>query len=409
MADYELLIRDRNLDLVSYLWPRQGEIPPLLVSWTRNWRSPGLLKLQIPRDTDLAVELTTLGSFIEVRRDGVFEAIYLIRAIEIDSGALVYSRGVSDSANAVYAGGQGEGIDRVVVLRENAASIAAVGRFERFVDARDIEESNIDLLTERADTAISSISIPESAVANIGAPVLLDMITVYGVSPLVYASGRLVLPPPATRVSGSDLINISEAVYDTVVGVPADVAMAHYVQRHLVDPNDPTRKVPLLTIPVVSGLLPNTSYASRFQTVLQVLQELAANSDSGYEIIRSGSELQFVVRPVRERTSTSANPVIIRDNEVLLDIPGRAYRTEWDVGDRITLELRNGSRVDLRIFEVGAELQAGRAVEISLGVVLETAGDLLGRLTEPQNTPIIRVEGQGGAGDTESEIGRAHV
>src|SRR3990167_3446493 len=116
MADYELLIRDRNLDLVSYLWPRQGEIPPLLVSWTRNWRSPGLLKLQIPRDTELAIELTTLGNFIEVRRDGVFEAIYLIRAIEIDSGALVYSRGVSDSANAIYAGGQGEGKDRVVEI-----------------------------------------------------------------------------------------------------------------------------------------------------------------------------------------------------------------------------------------------------------------------------------------------------
>jgi len=395
MSDYELLIRDRNLDLVSYLWPREGQVSPVSIRWTRHWRNPGVLELHIPRETDLASELSTIGSFIEVRRDGVFEAIYLIRAVEVQSGVLTYSRGVQDAFNAVYAGGQGEGTERVVVLRENVPSLADAGRIERFLDARDVEQTNLPLLINRADAAVSDASVPESAVANVGNPVAQEMITVWGVSPLIYAAGRVVLPPPGTRVAGSDLVQISGDIYDRVTGVPADGAMAYYVRQHLVEPNDPTRKVPLLTIPAVGGLLPNTSYTSRFQTVLEVLQDLGANNDAGYEIVRVGSELQFVVLPVRDRTATSLNPVVIRDDEVLLDIAGRAYRAEWDVGDRITLELRNGDRVDLRVFEVAGQLEAGRAVEISLGVTLEAVGDLVGGIIDAstqQGKALVRVE-----------------
>src|SRR3989304_5477363 len=108
MAEYELILRDSSLATVGYLWPLEGQLAPSSIRWARNWRTPGVLEIVAPRDIALAAELTALGNFIEVRRDGDFEAIYLLRAIKLDRGSVGFTRGVEDLYNAVYAGGQGE-------------------------------------------------------------------------------------------------------------------------------------------------------------------------------------------------------------------------------------------------------------------------------------------------------------
>jgi len=401
MAQYELLLRDSALAVIGYLWPLEGQLAPSSIRWTRNWRTPGILEIVIPRDIALAADLVTLGNFIEVRRDGDFEALYLLGAVKFDRGSVAFTRGLGDLYNAVYLGGQGEGRNRELLLRENVASIAEAGRIEKFIDARDVELGMVSELTLRADAALANSSVRQSALIDVGNPVSQDTITVYGVNPMVYAAGRVVLPPPATREAGSNFINIQNDEYDRVNSVPADVAMSHYVSNHMVAPADSTRQVPNLAAPNPGGILPNVSVSSRFQTVLEILQELALTSESGFEITLVGNWLEFTVIPERDRTAASSVPVIFRDDEVLLDIAGRAYREHWDVGDLITFELGGGTQIDLHILEVAVRLQAGQAIEIA--VALEAGslepgsafGSLLKGVTE-QGKALARVETRAG-------------
>ena len=63
---------------------------------------------------------------------------------------------VGQGANFIYVGGQGNGGQRLIVNRQNPASIVEWSRWEKFVDARDAQDSN--QLSDRADSKITEMS-----------------------------------------------------------------------------------------------------------------------------------------------------------------------------------------------------------------------------------------------------------
>ena len=84
-----------------------------------------------------------------------------------------YTEDATVEQTTVYVGGQGEGVDREIIVTGNDAD--GVERTEVFVDARDVEQGDTAKLTERATQA----TIP--AAQTVSATAVADANLVYGV------------------------------------------------------------------------------------------------------------------------------------------------------------------------------------------------------------------------------------
>lgn len=377
---YEVLLRDKDLIPIAILYPLASGIQPTSLKWKRHWRQMGQVELTIPRQTPHLTELMTLGNYIEIKLDGASEAIYIIDWVELKTGIFTYTKDMTEHINAVYMAGQGAGVIRDVVLAKDDSAIDEVGRFEAFEDARDVELGFTALLSLRGDSFLREAAISEALIMKAGEPVKDEILTVRGSGLLLHAHRRIVLPPPAEPVEPfSELINILDDLFDSVSILAADRAMKHYLDAHIIGPQDANRKVDRFVngVALAQPLRP-VSFDARFQTVLEVLQELARASNSGFEVtLNSDLQFEFQVIRLRDRTDTASIPVVFRDGDVLLDIDGREYRNQWDLGDLVTLELEPLSfRINVPIWEVEVTVKAGQPDRVSVACDVPSSDDI---------------------------------
>lgn len=362
---YEVRLRDKGFNVLASLYPLQTSIQPSMIAWDRRWRSAGQFDLVIPIQTVHLSDLVTLGNYIEVLRDDSFEALYLIERTELITGIVTYEQDIAGHINAIYAAGQGTGTLRNVVVRTDANSIAAVGRMESFCDARDVEMTEFDLLRQRADAKLAEAEVQGGFVARAGEPAEREFLSIRGRSLLLYAEKRIILPPPGTQAG--DIVDITTSEYDETTG-SADVVMKYYTDGHLINPGDGARAVANFVNQVGIPPLDTITFQGRFQTVLEALQEIGKVADAGFEmVLNAADEFEFQVVPLRDRTIDSGLPVVFRSTDILLDIPGREYRANWDVGDLVTLEVESlGQQLDLTIMQVRRELRVGQPDKVTI-------------------------------------------
>lgn len=351
-------LRNKALDVVSWLMPAAGQIQPSRVRWDRRWREVGQFELIIRADTPLLSYLTTLGNYIEIVNlsDDSTEALYIIERSEFSTGIVKYDQDISNHLNAVYAAGQGTGTLRDLVVRLDADSITEVGRMEFFLDARDVELGSFDLLRQRADAKLDEVEQEGGFVATGGKLAKQEVVKVSGSTPLLFAEKRVILPPPAT--AAGDIVDITSDEYDEITA-SADNVMKHYITDHLVAPADGSRAVANF---VNQGAIPpllSLTYRGRFQTVLEALREIGQLATAGYEVVFNASdEFEFQVLPQVDKTFGTSEAVVFRSHDPLPSVAGRLYREDWDIGDLVTLELETlAVSVDVPIRQVRIELR----------------------------------------------------
>ena len=373
--NYEVRVRDKGFNVVAVLWPVESTVPPTSIKWDRRWREPGTFELIAPIQIPRLDDLMTLGNYIEVLKDDAFEALYLIEAADLQTGIVRYQTSIIDRINAVYAAGQGVGELRNVVVRIDADSVTAIGRMEGFVDARDVEEDDYDLLRQRADAKLAEMETQGAFSATAGAPKPTETLKVTGRSLLLFAERRVVVPPPATSAAG--IVDITGDAYDEDTDT-VDEVMKHYTDTHLINPADAARKVANFVNQGAIPALDTLTYQGRFGSVLEALQEIGQLADAGFEVVLNAStEFEFQVVPQRDRTIDSTQPVVFRSTDVLLDVEGREYRTNWDVGDLVTLEVATPSlQLDLTIMQVRHVLTPGKPEQVTVALDTPTADDL---------------------------------
>lgn len=372
----ELRIRDKGFNILSYIYPLEQQIQPVSIWWDRRWQDVGQFQLVIPAQTPDLNDLATLGNFVEVRKNGTFEAIYRIERTELRTGIVTYEQNIEDHSNAIYAAGQGTGTLRDVVVRIDADSVTLVTRMEAFLDARDVEKDNTTLLRQRADAELEKVQTLGTLVAKAGAPTKKEVLLVSGRSLLLYASKRVIIPPPADPPV-ADVVDISTDDYDADTD-SADKVMKHYITNHLINPADGARTVANFVNQPGITPLDALTFQGRFQTVLEALQEIGKLATAGFEVILNASdEFQFDVLPQLDRTADTSSPVTFRSTDVLLDVPGRAYRTDWDIGYLVTFDIESlGVQLDQTIQQVKFELKPGKPEKISVAYNVPTVDDL---------------------------------
>ena len=374
---YEIKVRDKGFNVVGVLWPVESGIQPESIRWDRRWREPSTFELIAPIQIPYLDELTTLGNYIEVRNadDDTFEALYLIEATDLQTGIVRHQQSIAGRINAVYAAGQGVGELRNVVVRVDADSVTSISRMEGFLDARDVEEDNFDLLRQRADAKLAEMKPPGGFSATGGAPKPREMLKVTGRSLLLFAERRVIVPPPATVAV--DIVDITGDAYDEDTE-QADEVMKHYTDTHLINPADGARKVANFVNQGAIPALASLTYQGRFGSVLEALQEIGELANAGFEVVLNGSdEFEFQVLPQVVHTIDSSQPVVFRNTDVLLDIDGRAYRANWDIGDLVTLEVASlDLQLDVTIMQVRRVLVPGQPEQVTVSLDTPTADDL---------------------------------
>lgn len=372
-SNYELLLLDRDLNALASLYPvGTGMIPPRFIHWSRSWRRTDRLDMRIHRTTPWLTDLSALGNFLEMKRNGEFEALFYINMFSLTSGLLEYEKDARDHANAVYVAGQGSGRDRNVVVRIDNNAIAEAGRrVEIFRDRRDISLEDLSALRDAGDAVLADKAILKSILLRPGEPETRDWLTICGCGVDVWLDRRIVLPPPG-MVGDDGVVDISDADVDGgSISRPADEVMKGYVSRHLISPGDPNRTVANLVTQGETILFPSLVYQARFQSVLEVLQEIARRANAGFEIIlNSQGQFEFRVLPQVDRTLDSSSPVVFYDTDVELDVASRSYRGHWDLGSKVSVVLEGFSnfRVDATIEEVTVELRPEEPITYKIGL-----------------------------------------
>lgn len=367
-ARYSVLVRNAAFTPLAFIHPKEDEIGIESIRWTRNWRAAGQVELRVRKDNAQLLNLIQLGNYIEVCREEEFEALYMIQVSNLATGILRYSQDASAHINAAHVAGAGTGTARDLVRRLDAAAITDFVRMEKLRDARDVTAADFTQLEQRADAVLAEAAILRTLVTSAAGPTPEDeIVTVRGSSLLLHASGRIVIPPPATIIGGTNRVDITGATYDSDTD-SADEVMKHYVTTHLVSPADGSRAVANFVNQGAIPALATITFNGRFQTVLEALQEIAAIVNAGFEVVLNASdEFEFQVVPQRDRTVDSSQPVVFRESDVLLDRSGRAYRENWDVGDLVTILVESiDLEIDLTIREVSLTMRQGQATTVKI-------------------------------------------
>ena len=110
------------------------------------------------------------------------------------------------------------------------------------------------------------------------------------------------------------------ASHDEQIGVPAETAIRHYIDAHLLHPADPARAIAVAATLAPATLAsanrpplgPPVSVRARYNNLAREVERIAALGDVGFGASRGpDGAIRFGVRAPRDRTAASATPVII--------------------------------------------------------------------------------------------------
>ena len=94
----------------------------------------------------------------------------------------------------------------------------------------------------------------------------------------------------------------------------AETVMKHYIERHFVNPDDPSRKIPNLVIAPNQNRGPSISWQSRYKNVADELEEISKATGLGWDITIDYKKKQFVFDVYEGRNvsvNQSENPPVI--------------------------------------------------------------------------------------------------
>lgn len=129
-------------------------------------------------------------------------------------------------------------------------------------------------------------------------------VTVKGQTLNGLACQRYTIPLEGAANGGYDTVPALSSPTDTPAPVSAETILKTYAQRHLSNPLDPKRKIPLLTVAQDLGRGMKSTWISRYEQLDGVLQLAAEYLDTGWEISidLDGKRLVFDVVPGVDRT-----------------------------------------------------------------------------------------------------------
>ncbi len=367
MTDWELVLRDaRTMRPLASIYP-PGQ-PLLRLSWTLRAWDVGSLELEAPAAGLLLEALRQsqlLGAWLELRRDGASEGVYIVTAVRLQEGAARLELDISRHINVVYVGGQGEGTARALYAFGLDDPTLPGGlpayRLEAFRDARDT--SDLDTMRTRAVDDLRQTR-PAAALAWEGEGTGPAIMEVEALDPGWLLSRRIVLPPPATHgprqpIEGGwvQSVDISGAAQHQASGRPPEV-LAAYVQAHLAAPAEASRQEP--RIAVASPLPPGGGtlvHQARLAPLLEVCQEVGRRTlwawDWRFDPVQG--QAVFSPRALEDRTSIrvmSTRPFL-----------GEGHGRDWRVGDLVMLEMEGlGYAAPARVIAATWEVQRGDAV-----------------------------------------------
>lgn len=374
IRDYRVFILDSNLARLGQLWPIEQQrggssatITPTTINWKKSWRDFESMELSIHRSSQWVNELMTLGNFLEVTIDGTTDGVYMIMEASANFGITNYRVSMLDHINAAYAAGQGEGLTRQVYLGLNSTAISSIGfRLETFLDRRDVSlndwtllaDATVAQLNEQQNTALLSMNTLGDH------PIARDQqIRIFAYDYKWLFSRRITLPPPGTD-SGSHHIAISGAVWDAETGPSRDVIRS-FINNHAIAAGDTGRDFPNLSIESATGLGTSITVQSRFKTLLETLRFIGFYDSVGFDAgqIDTGNVL-ITTSALVDNTST----VVFYDTDVIVDVPGRRYRTNWNLGNLVTVYITDlGLQLSVLLEEMRTTLVVGESPRISLG------------------------------------------
>ena len=126
----------------------------------------------------------------------------------------------------------------------------------------------------------------------------LGMVTIEGVTDDALLWRRLAYPTPTTAD-----VTAQTSAYDVRSGV-AETVMRAYVDANIGASAPAARKVAALTLAADGLHGPTVKASARFDTLGDLLTEIATFADLGFRLVQVGSSLVFEVFPVTDRTKT---------------------------------------------------------------------------------------------------------
>ena len=138
------------------------------------------------------------------------------------------------------------------------------------------------------------------------------VVSVNGVTLNGLAAQRITVPSNDAYNGGYDNIPSLSAEVTTPEPVAAETILKTYVARHLAQPEDPTRLIPMTVIPDQERGM-KTVWMSRYERLDTVLQKAAEYCDMGWEIyLDEAGGLCFDIIPGTDRSASQSenNPVL---------------------------------------------------------------------------------------------------
>ncbi len=143
------------------------------------------------------------------------------------------------------------------------------------------------------------------------------------------------------------------ASHDEQIGVPAETAIRHYIDAHLLRPADPARAIAVAAALAPANrppLGPPVSVRTRYANLAREVERIAALGDVGFGASRApDGAIVFGVRAPRDRTAASPTPIIISPH----------------LGTAATLSYSEGGAQGRNaVYVLGAGAGAARVVEL---------------------------------------------
>ncbi|MDY7044436.1 siphovirus ReqiPepy6 Gp37-like family protein [Virgibacillus sp. M23] len=146
--------------------------------------------------------------------------------------------------------------------------------------------------------------------------------------------------------------------YDRKSG-PAETVMKHYISQHLVNPDDPNRKIPHLVIAEDKGRGQHVTWQSRFKNIAEELQDISLATELGWDITLDLENKQFIFDVVEGINKTTDQS----------DVPPILFSPEFE-----TVKSQSFSDSDLNMKNYGYVAGQGEGVEREVIEIGESTG-----------------------------------
>lgn len=137
-----------------------------------------------------------------------------------------------------------------------------------------------------------------------------NRLTVTGQALDGFATQRIVVPSNDPYNGGFDNVPALTFVGDSPSPVAAETILKTYADRHMANPSDATRAIPLLTVAPDQGRGALSVWSARYDNLDLVLQQAAEYLDTGWEIALENGGFVFELVPGTDHSATSGAPVI---------------------------------------------------------------------------------------------------